>query len=98
MRSAVPASGWSSASGAAATHSLQRPESDRTRNRTVPEPCQCRPTRLKRSGAAAEASDRVGVEGQHVALRDRRLLAPRGGREDGGEQGYEGEKPHGEAT
>src|SRR5712691_1966092 len=45
-------SGPSSASGAAGSHRLQRPVSERVRNSTEPRPRQCSPTRSKRGGEA----------------------------------------------
>src|SRR5438105_5240413 len=45
-------SGPSSASGAAGSHALQRPASERVRNSTEPDPRQWSPTRSNRGGAA----------------------------------------------
>src|SRR5919199_4456354 len=55
-------SGASSASGAAGRQALQRPESDRVANETLPGPRQCSPTRSN-GGEAAAASDRPPCSG-----------------------------------
>ena len=61
-RSGVPASGRSSASGAASTQPLQRPVSERVLNCTVPGPRQCSPTRLNSPGVSLpQASAHCGA-------------------------------------
>lgn len=51
--STLPASGWSSASGAAVRQPVQPPVSRCVRKDTEPPPCQCRPTRSNRRGVMA---------------------------------------------
>jgi hypothetical protein len=74
--SALPASGRSSASGAAVRQPVQRPVSRCVRNDTEPLPCQCRPTRSKRRGVMAPErtrSPRTGTSSvpTHAATRSR---------------------------